>query len=132
MHARGGDPLAPGGDCDVLIIEDDADLRDMMVQLLQLEGFDTEAASDSAEALGKLRDRLHLPRLILLDLMTPVMDGWQFCQHRADDVALSRVPVVLLTAVPAHQARTAVGVDGILAKPFDYDTLVDTVREYCR
>ncbi len=120
------------GGCEVLIIEDDADLRDMMVQLLELEGFRADAAGDAAEALARLRAGDGLPKIILLDLMMPVMDGWQFCQQRAHDQTLAQVPVVLLTAAPSHQAARAVGVSAILPKPFDYDTLLDTVRQYCR
>src|SRR5437879_4549846 len=63
--------------CPVLIVEDDADLREMMAQLLLLEGFTAQAVGNGREALEYLR-RGDAPQLILLDLMMPVMDGWEF------------------------------------------------------
>src|SRR5262245_16483221 len=96
--------------CPVLIVEDDADLRDMMAQLLALEGFQTMAVSNGREALDYLRN-LHngdAPDLILLDLMMPEMDGWEFRRHQQADPKLADVPVVVLTAL--DQSRAA-GVD---------------------
>ena len=115
--------------CTVLIVEDDADLREMMVQLLACEGFESEGASDGAEALRKLRGAGPRPHLILLDMMMPVMDGWTFCREQATDPALRSIPVVVLSAAPREQIR--VPAVAVLSKPFDYDMLLTTVRRHC-
>src|SRR5436190_10082583 len=101
----------------VLIVEDDADLREMMCLLLAYEGFDVEAARDGVEALERLRSAAPRPQLILLDLMMPRMDGWEFCRKLAGEPGLEKIPVVVLSAVPyRHLHATAV-----LPKPVDYD-----------
>jgi CheY-like chemotaxis protein len=118
--------------CPVLIVEDDADLREMMAQLLTLEGYRAETASNGREALKYLHDG-PAPDLILLDLMMPVMDGWEFRKRQRDDPALARVPVVVLTALDQAQAR-AEDLNGVdfLKKPLDFDRLLDLVRQHCR
>lgn len=114
--------------CTVLVIEDDQELREMMVVMLALEGFEPEEASDGAEALERLRRGVR-PHVILLDMMMPRMDGWEFCRRRALDPAIDGIPVVVLSAVPRD--RVGVPAAAILTKPFDYDTLLTTVRRLC-
>ena len=80
----------------VLIVEDDADLREMMAQILILEGFNPATVSNGREALEYLRHG-DAPQLILLDLMMPVMNGWEFCSQRQQDPALASIPVVLFS-----------------------------------
>jgi CheY-like chemotaxis protein len=119
-----------GVHCPVLIVEDDADLREMMAQLLSLEGYRTEAVANGRDALEYLR-RGDFPDLILLDLMMPVMDGWEFRRRQSEDPALARVPVVVLSAL--DQARAAdLGGAAFLKKPLDFDRLLEIVRHYCR
>jgi CheY-like chemotaxis protein len=115
--------------CPVLIIEDDADLRDMMAQLLSLEGLDAVAVANGREALDYLRDG-DPPDVILLDLMMPVMDGWEFRRRQQADPAVSAVPVIVLSAL--DQARAAdVNANAFLKKPLDFDRLLSLVRSYC-
>lgn len=114
----------------VLIIEDDADLREMMAQLLTLEGFHAETAANGQDALDYLRSG-EPPDLILLDLMMPIMDGWEFRRRQAADPSLARVPVVVLSALdPARGADLDAA--AFLKKPLDFDRLLDLVRRYCR
>ena len=117
-------------DCPVLIVEDDADLRDMMAQLLLLEGFKAQAVANGREALGYLREGA-TPELILLDLMMPVMDGWEFRREQQRDPKLADVPVIVLSAL--DQTRVGnIGEVAFLKKPLDFDRLIDLVRRYCR
>jgi CheY-like chemotaxis protein len=116
--------------CPVLIVEDDADLREMMAQLLSLEGYQTAAVANGREALEYLH-RSDSPEVILLDLMMPVMDGWEFRRHQQADPTLARVPVIVLSAL--DQSRTAdVDAAAFLKKPLDFDRLLQLVRSYCQ
>ena len=116
--------------CPVLIVEDDVELRDMMAQLLTLEGFVATTVSNGREALEYLRqgDR---PDIILLDLMMPVMDGWEFRRKQQSDPALATVPVVVLSALD-HRRAAEVDAVAFLKKPLDFDRLLELVRQYCR
>jgi len=115
--------------CPVLIVEDDADLREMMAQLLTLEGFRTAAVANGREALQYLGDG-DKPEVILLDLMMPIMDGWEFRRRQQADPELSRVPVIVLSAL--DQGRAAgLDPDAFLKKPLDFDRLLELVRGYC-
>ena len=116
--------------CPVLIVEDDADLREMMAQLLALEGYQTAAVANGREALEYLQQE-NAPNLILLDLMMPVMDGWEFRRHQQANPALAAVPVIVLSAL--DQSRTAgVDAEAVLKKPLDFDLLLELVRLFCR
>jgi CheY-like chemotaxis protein len=114
----------------VLLVEDDEDLRKMMVQLLALEGFRVAAVANGREALDYLND-YERPSLILLDLMMPVMDGWEFRQRLGDNPAVADVPVVVLSSLdPDRSAEIAP--DTVLKKPVDVYDLLDLVRRYCK
>ena len=115
--------------CPVLIVEDDEDLREMMAHLLTLEGFDAATASNGREALEYLQTCQ--PELILLDLMMPVMDGWEFRRQQQADPKLAPVPVIVLSALDQARA-TNVDAAAFLKKPLDFDHLLDLVRAYCR
>jgi CheY-like chemotaxis protein len=113
-----------------LIVEDDADLREMMAQLLSLEGYRTEAVANGRDALEYLK-KGRAPEVILLDLMMPVMDGWEFRRRQREDPRLADVPVVVLSALDPSRAAD-VGGAAFLKKPLDFDRLLDLVRRYCR
>jgi CheY-like chemotaxis protein len=115
----------------VLIVEDDADLREMMAQLLTLEGFQTETVANGRDALDYLQ-RGGRAELILLDLMMPVMDGWEFRRRQRKDPALADVPVIVLTALDQAQARAEdLNGVGFMKKPLDFDRLLQLVRDHC-
>jgi len=109
----------------VLIVEDDPDLREMMCLLLAHEGFEVEAARDGVEALERLRSAAPRPQLILLDLMMPRMDGWEFCRKLAGEPGLEKIPVVVLSAASEHRHVPATAV---LPKPVDFDDLLAVIR----
>jgi CheY-like chemotaxis protein len=114
----------------VLIVEDDAELRDMMAHLLALEGYQASAVSNGVEALEYL-GRGETPDLILLDLMMPVMDGWEFRRRQASNPAVAHVPVVVLSALDPGRAAH-VSAAAFLKKPLDFDRLLELVKQYCR
>ena len=112
----------------VLIVDDDPDLLDATSFVLENEGIVVETARNGQEALAVLRAR-RLPELVLLDLMMPVMNGWEFLEEVAKDPVLKALPVVVLTAA----ARTAVpGATEVLSKPMDLMALLRVVERYVR
>jgi CheY-like chemotaxis protein len=116
--------------CPVLIVEDDDDLREMMAHMLTLEGFDAATVANGREALDYLQNAAR-PRVILLDLMMPVMDGWEFRRQQKADPDLAPVPVIVLSALDQVRA-SAVDAAAFLKKPLDFDRLLELVREHCR
>lgn len=118
------------GACPVLVVEDDQDLREMMVQLLAYEGFDPTCACDGVEALARLHEAGPPPHVIVLDMMMPRMDGWTFRRIQEADPALADIPVVILSAAPRDRLER-VHAAAIIQKPMDYDRLVEAVRANC-
>lgn len=118
------------GHCPILIVEDDEDLREMMAQLLTLEGFNASTVANGREALEYLRQG-DKPDVILLDLMMPVMDGWEFRRTQQADPSLAGVPVIVLSALDQTRAGN-VDAEAFLKKPLDFDRLLQLVRHYCR
>jgi len=121
---------APNGRCPVLIVDDDGDLRDMMAQLLMLEGFQAASVANGREALEYLHQSTK-PDVILLDLMMPVMDGWEFRRRQQADPAVADVPVIILSALDPARA-SGVNANAFLKKPLDFDRLLSLVRAYCQ
>ncbi len=118
------------GHCPVLIVEDDEDLREMMAQLLTIEGYAAATVSNGREALDYLNRSDTPPHVILLDLMMPVMDGWEFRRQQQADPELAPVPVIVLSALDQSRAAT-VDAAAFLKKPLDFDRLLAPVRTYC-
>jgi len=83
---------------EIFIVDDDNDTRNALSELLEAEGFSVDGAPNGREALARLRSgRVH-PAAILLDLMMPGMDGWDFRSEQMRDPELARVPVVIVSA----------------------------------
>ena len=111
----------------VMVVEDDAASRKALSQIAEFVGYEVKTAENGQEALDDLhQDDCH-PCLILLDLMMPVMDGWQFLEEKEHDPALADIPVVVVSA--AHDLPS--GTAGALHKPLDLDELVTTLQQYC-
>jgi CheY-like chemotaxis protein len=109
----------------VLVVDDERDIREAVSEVLKDEGYAVVDARDGAEALDQLR--AHHPAVVLLDLMMPGMNGWEFCAARNREPDLSRIPVIVISAL----GRVS-GVDAaaFLQKPFELDALVSAVRQY--
>jgi CheY-like chemotaxis protein len=109
----------------VLVVDDENDIRQALAEVLAFEGFVVEAARDGMEALEKVR-ALH-PRLVLLDLMMPRMNGWEFRRAQKDDPDLARIPVLIISAFAPTGDLEA---EGYIEKPFDVEELVSAVRRH--
>src|SRR5262249_15520278 len=114
----------------VLIVDDDAGPRMALVLQGQAGGMDADAVSDGRAALAYLRSRPR-PRVVLLDLAMPVMDGWQFLDARRGDPELAAIPVLILTGEPVQPAAAkALGADGLLLKPADPREVLAALAPY--
>lgn len=113
---------------DILLVEDDGDLREAMLDTLEDAGYTVFSAPNGQEALSWLREAEHLPSLILLDLMMPVMDGWQFREAQRADPRVSNVPVVVLSAMGSQPAIDATD---YLRKPPKAQPLIALVTRFC-
>ena len=114
----------------VLVIDDDETMLDATVALLTSRSYEAVGANSGVTALALLRDGGIRPRLILLDLNMPVMDGWKFRTEQLCDPNLARIPVVLVSAAGAlavKAAAEAMRAAGALVKPFDADELLRVV-----
>ena len=116
----------------ILVIEDDADILRAIVQVLGDEGHAVRGAVNGRVALELLRQpSSKRPRLILLDLMMPVMDGWAFRAEQLRDPSLSDIPVIVLTAAGgAEEKGLLMKCAGALRKPVELDQLLDAVEPY--
>jgi CheY-like chemotaxis protein len=81
----------------VMVVDDDDDVRESVSLLLSDEGYDVVTAPNGAVALNELQEGVH-PSLIVLDLMMPVMSGWEFRDRQLHDADLAPIPVIVLTA----------------------------------
>ena len=115
----------------VLIVEDDRDTREMLGRFLELEGFQVQTAANGELAL-KLLYGEQTPSVIILDLMMPVMNGWQFRVAQQSDPNLSEIPVVVVTAAGVRDDIPAISADGWLSKPVDFDRLLATIGPLCQ
>jgi two-component system chemotaxis response regulator CheY len=111
----------------VLVVEDDPSIREMMVLMLGLEAFAPIPAANAADALAVLRSGASV-RVILLDLMMPVMDGWAFLEAQHADARLASIPVVVTTAERPGATRE-LRADAVFLKPIDFGRLIACVRD---
>jgi CheY-like chemotaxis protein len=109
----------------VLVVEDDLALREMVQEVLHDAGYQVVTAGDGQEALMKVQERM--PRVILLDMKMPRMDGWEFA-HLFRRQYPHGAAIVVMTAAPDAQQRAAeIAAESYLSKPFDVGDLLRVV-----
>lgn len=113
----------------VLIVEDAPDIRNLLIEFLSDSGYQVDVATNGARALSRVS--VNRPDVVLLDLMMPVMTGWEFCQRLRALPGGSDIPVIVISATHgiAQQASAAQATD-YLAKPFTLDELLAKVSRY--
>ena len=116
----------------ILLVEDDVDIRLDLADILRAEGYDVSTAANGQEALDFLGANSEQVGLILLDLMMPVMNGWDFRARQLEEPALTAIPVVLLSGA-GDVARHALALKtaGYLIKPLRLDSLLGIVSRLC-
>jgi CheY-like chemotaxis protein len=122
------DSVAGPGRKVVLVVDDEQGLLEVVRFTLEGEGFEVETAKNGAEALERLRTGKR-PSLVLLDLMMPVMSGWEFLDEVARLPSLKPLPIVVLTAGGSLRVP---GVAEVLRKPYDLGRLLETVERHTR
>ena len=130
-RAEGGKDAQPGPRkrrC-ILVVEDDPDLRQLLQTMLEVEGYETMVASNGEEALEVMRGRR--PCAVLLDMMMPVMDGWQFRRRQLEEPRLAKVPVLCMSAVARPEDVEAELGLGCLRKPLDVAAVLREVQVRC-
>src|SRR3954470_12764252 len=131
-------PILEGATMAIVVVEDDDDVRTAVQEILQEEGYVTVGAANGKEALEVLRSSRARPCMILLDLMMPVMDGWEFLMRIDQEADLHLIPVAIMSAHPsirrafdrgfqAHDGSTRL----LLPKPLNVLRLLSTVHDLC-
>ena len=110
----------------VLVVDDEADIRESLRLLLEHEGFEVRTAADGAQAVAAME--ADEPCFVILDLMMPVMDGWEVAGRMHDDAHLASIPMCVVTATPEWAPSDSACV---LKKPIDIEALLGFVRKHC-
>ena len=111
----------------MLVVEDDIDTRELIEEVLREGGYRVIAAIHGRHALELLGKEPQVPSMIILDLMMPVMNGWEFLDARAGTEPLASIPVLVLSADPGRQLAAQRGVVAVIGKPFDLGRLMRLV-----
>ena len=113
----------------VLIIDDDEAVRQSMLDVLEIQGYRPVCAADGTEAIERLNTADSAPCVILLDMMMPGMNGWQFLDYQRSSEKFAHIPVIVCTALSA--TAKSIKPSAIVSKPVDRDTLLRAVRTFC-
>jgi CheY-like chemotaxis protein len=112
----------------VLVVEDDVRASEALAELLEAHGYAVARAYNGAEAFDLATKASPPPCLILLDLLMPVMDGWEFLRRKKGEAALANVPVIVLSAL---SSAIPSGVAAFIPKPVDVRRLISLVQQHC-
>src|SRR5438309_6192732 len=115
----------------LLVVDDDPGIRDSLADLLHDEGYVVMTAVNGEDALARLRASDHLPCVILLDLMMPVMSGAEFYTEMRNDPALAGIPVVIISADGNARAKVKSMGGELIPKPVRIETVINAVENHC-
>lgn len=120
-----GEPLRAS---EILIVDDDPPIRNLVRQVFKRIGFEAREARDGAEAVSMIETGL--PRMMVLDLMMPRMNGWEVIDVLRETGKMEQIPVIVLTAVGGHRTAElqSMGVRAVLGKPFEIGDLITTAK----
>lgn len=114
----------------ILLVDDNQSIRECLIWVLEEEGYEVLTAVNGQEALDVLETRL--PDFILLDLMMPVMNGWQFREQQHLNPHLKNIPTLILSAKINIESQRFYSNEFFLPKPFDIDELIDLIKNNLR
>lgn len=113
----------------ILLVEDDPDISEAIQSILEEEGFNVKCSANGQEALDYLKDASNSPSLILLDLMMPHMNGYQFREIQLKDSKIANIPTIILSAAGKCDDLIDFHFRDCLSKPLDLETLIDVVQK---
>ncbi len=114
----------------ILVIEDDVSIRELLVELLESEGYEVSSSVNGLEGLKSL-EKNNLPHLILIDLMMPVMDGYSFRAEQLKNPFWAKIPTIVMSAeVNAKEKMKNYNITAFLSKPVELETILSTVATY--
>jgi len=116
--------------CSILIVEDEESIRQLYQMMLEIENYNVLLASNGQEALEKLEKCPNLPCLVILDLMMPVMNGWQFVEAVKKVKEYADIPIIVVTAF--RDKADTIKANGFMLKPIELDQFLKVVGKYCR
>lgn len=111
----------------ILVVEDDSDIRSLLEAALSLEGYEVETAVNGQEAWEVLHRTQRRPSAIVLDLMMPVMDGWRFLELQAQSDELKDIPTVIVSATSEQKIPNPKQNQVVLRKPIDLTQFLDCI-----
>ena len=126
---RSGPGRQQGGPA-VLVVDDDAGMRELVRLQLEREGYSVQEAASAAEGLASIEARK--PELILLDVMMPHVDGWEMLRRIQDQYGAGAIPVVMFSGQVDEEAQrqaAAVGAQAFVGKPFDLHQLIEQTKQ---
>lgn len=112
----------------ILVIEDNKEIQDSLKMALEVEGYKVFTADNGKEGM-EILGKIPTPCMILLDLMMPIMNGWEFVDVISKDIMLSTIPIVVVSAFGDKKGTPKT--DGYIQKPIDLDALLNTVSKHC-
>jgi len=110
----------------VLVVDDDADIRESLRMALECEGFDVRTAANGVQAVANME--AERPCFVILDLMMPVMDGWEVAERMHMEERLASIPVCVVTATPEWAPTDS---ECVMQKPIDLRRLLALVHDWC-
>ena len=114
----------------ILVVEDDTSIRELLVELLESEGYAVSSAVNGLEGLKHLQSQGN-PDLILIDLMMPVMDGYSFRTEQLKNTTWAKIPTVVMSAeANAKEKMKNFNITAFLSKPVELETILKTVARY--
>lgn len=113
----------------LLIVEDDEAIRQMMQDVLEIEGYEILSASDGQQGLEMLRAHAETPCLIILDMMMPKVNGWQFLDEQRANPKYAGIPVIVCSAY--RESAKTVKPHAFVEKPVQLPVLTKAVKAFC-
>lgn len=115
----------------ILVIEDDLDIRESIRDVLELESYTVTASKNGQDALDYLNSGAPKPKIILLDIMMPIMDGYEFRKRQLMDDSFANIPTIILSADRNfHIHVSSMKIKDFLKKPIDLDRLLTIIRRH--
>lgn len=112
----------------ILIVEDNKEIQESLKMALEIEGYEIFTANNGKEGMDQLA-KMPTPCMILLDLMMPIMNGWEFVEEINKNLLLSTIPIVVVSAF--EDKKGTLKSAGYIQKPIDLNALLKTVYKHC-